>query len=164
MCNYFHYNGVIMSAMASQNIILTIVYSTVIQAQIKKHKKSASLAFVRGIHGWLVNSPQKGPVTRKMFPFIDVIMFCMNICSYITVYLAFSRKFWNCFQWIWTQTLHLDAHTFSYGLKQRIMLNRVGTATGWHALICYICANINLGLGGSQCNVALCTRGVRRVD
>ena len=35
---------------------------------------SASLAFVRGIHRWPVNSPHKGPVTRKMFPFNDVIM------------------------------------------------------------------------------------------
>ena len=39
-----------------------------------KHQSSASLAFVRGIHRWLVNSPHKGPVTRKMFPFDDVIM------------------------------------------------------------------------------------------
>ena len=29
---------------------------------------------MRGIHRWLVNSTLKGPVTRKMFPFDDVIM------------------------------------------------------------------------------------------
>ena len=40
----------------------------------KKHQSSESLAFVRGIHRWLVYSPHKGPVTRKMFPFDDVIM------------------------------------------------------------------------------------------
>ena len=40
----------------------------------KKHQSSASLALVRGIHRWSVNSPYKGPVTRKMFPFNDVIM------------------------------------------------------------------------------------------
>ena len=46
-----------------------------IQAQIKENiKSSASLAFVRGIHRWPVNSPHKWPVTRKMFPFDDVIM------------------------------------------------------------------------------------------
>ena len=39
-----------------------------------KHQSSASLAFVRGIHRWPVNSPHKGPVMRKMFPFDDVIM------------------------------------------------------------------------------------------
>ena len=42
-------------------------------ADLKKHQSSASLAFVRLIHRWLVNSPHKGPVTRKMFPFDDVI-------------------------------------------------------------------------------------------
>ena len=37
-------------------------------------KNTASMAFVRGIHRWPANSPHKGPVTRKMFPFDDVIM------------------------------------------------------------------------------------------
>ena len=40
----------------------------------RKYQSSVSLAFVRGIHPWLVNSPHKGPMTRKMFPFDDVIM------------------------------------------------------------------------------------------
>ena len=39
-----------------------------------KKKSSASLAFVRGIHRWSMNSPHKWPVTRKMFAFDDVIM------------------------------------------------------------------------------------------
>ena len=39
-----------------------------------KHQSSASLAFVRGIQRWPVNSPHKLPVTRKMFPFDGVIM------------------------------------------------------------------------------------------
>ena len=30
---------------------------------------------MRGIHRWPVNSPLKGPVTRKMLPFDDVIMY-----------------------------------------------------------------------------------------
>ena len=45
----------------------------------RKHQSSASLAFVWGIHRWPVNSPHKWPVTRKMFPFDDVIMF--SFCS-----------------------------------------------------------------------------------
>ena len=70
-----HYNDVIMSAMASQITSLTIAYSTVYSvADQIKHQSYASLAFVRGIHRWPVNSPHKGPVTRKMFPFDDVIM------------------------------------------------------------------------------------------
>ena len=43
----------------------------------KKHQSSASLAFVRGIHRSPVNSPHKGPVKRKIFPFDDVIMTVM---------------------------------------------------------------------------------------
>ena len=70
-----HYNYVIMGAKASQIYSLSSVYSTVYSGVYKrKHQSSASLAFVRGIHRWPVNSPHKGPVTRKMFPFDDVIM------------------------------------------------------------------------------------------
>ena len=61
--------------MASPITSLMIIYSTVYSgADQRKHQSSASLAFVMGIHRWPVNSPHKGPVTRKMFPFDDVIM------------------------------------------------------------------------------------------
>ena len=73
-----HYNDVIMSTMAPQITSLTIVYSTGYSgSDQRKHQRSASLAFVRGIHRWPVNSPHKWPVTGKMFPFDDVIMFCL---------------------------------------------------------------------------------------
>ena len=65
-----HYNDVIMTTIASQITSLTVVYSTVYSdADQRKHQSSASLAFVWGIHRdrWPVNSPHKGPVTRKMF-------------------------------------------------------------------------------------------------
>ena len=69
-----HYCNVILGAMESQITKLTIVYSTIHSGAYKKHRSSASLAFVRGIHRWPVNSPHKWPVTRKMFPFDDVVM------------------------------------------------------------------------------------------
>ena len=70
-----HYNDVIMGDMASQIIIFTIVYSTVYSdADQRKHQNSASLAFVREIQRRPVNSPHKWPVTRKIFPFDNVIM------------------------------------------------------------------------------------------
>ena len=69
----FHYTDVIMGTLASQITSLTIVYSTVYSdADQRKYQTSASPAFVRGIHR--PNSPHKWPVTRKMFPFDDVIM------------------------------------------------------------------------------------------
>ena len=64
-----------MNMMVSQITSLMIVYSTVYSgADQRKHQNSASLAFVRGIHRWPVNSPHKGPVKGKMIPFDDVIM------------------------------------------------------------------------------------------
>ena len=71
----YHYTDVIMGTMASQITSLTIVYSIVYSgADQRKHQSPASLALVRGLHRWPVNSPHKWPVTRKIFPFDDVIM------------------------------------------------------------------------------------------
>ena len=70
----FHYNEVIMGLMVSQITSLTIVYSAVYSGIDKRKQSSASLAFVRGIHRWPVNSLHKGPVMQKMFPFHNVIM------------------------------------------------------------------------------------------
>ena len=55
-----------MGAMASQITSLKIVYSTVYSSADQRiHLSSASLAFLRGIHRWPVNSPHTGPVTQK---------------------------------------------------------------------------------------------------
>ena len=72
-----HYGDVLMGAIASQITGISIVYSIVFPcADQRKHKNSASLAFVRRIHQWPVNSHHKGPMPRKMFPFDGVIMTC----------------------------------------------------------------------------------------
>ena len=74
-----HYDDVIMGAISSRITSLTIVSSTVyLDLDQTKHQSSVSLAFVRGIHWRPVNSPHKCPVTRKMFPFDDVIMTNIN--------------------------------------------------------------------------------------
>ena len=44
-------------------------------AQSSDDVGSTIWAFVREIHRWPLSSPHKGPATRKMFPFDDVIMF-----------------------------------------------------------------------------------------
>ena len=82
-----HYNGIIMSVVASQITSVSIVCSTVASgADQRKYESSASLAFVQGIHWWLVNSPHKRPVTQKMFPFDDVII--------ATHYRPIVRRIW----------------------------------------------------------------------
>ena len=60
-----------MGAITSKITSLTIVYSTdYSDTDQRKHQSSASLAF-----------PHKGPVTRKMFPFDDVIMITGSLCG-----------------------------------------------------------------------------------
>ena len=107
-------------------------YATVYSdADQRKHQSSASLAFVWGIHRAPVNSPHKWPVTRKMFPFDDVIM-CIGIVSMhflIALALHFrsqnqavaikepdpSFKFWQQGEFIWgewEQWLHLFTWRF----------------------------------------------------
>ena len=85
-----YYNVVIMSAIASQITGVWIVYSTVCSgANQRKHQRSGSLAFVRGIYRWPIKSPHKGPVTRKCFHLMTsswIILFLMilSINYYIT--------------------------------------------------------------------------------
>ena len=73
-------SDVIMGTMASQITGVSKVYSTFCSgANQRKHQNSASRAFVRGIHRSPKNSPQKKPITRKMFSFDDVIMYITSI-------------------------------------------------------------------------------------
>ena len=74
-----HYNDVIMSSLA-------IVYSTAYSGgeDQRKHRSSVSLAFVWGIHRSPVNSPQKWPVTRTIFPF-DAVTTPFNIVLHLLI-------------------------------------------------------------------------------
>ena len=83
--DFTHYSDAIIGPMASQITSFTIVYSTVSSGpDQRKYQSSASLAFVRGIHRGPVNSPHKWPVTRKMFPFDDVIMY-NGVCRLVFI-------------------------------------------------------------------------------
>ena len=88
-----------MTTMASQITYLEVVYLTVYSdADQRKHQSSASLAFVQVP----VNSPNKGPVTRKMFPFDDVIManvimrlanvLLINACGHVRAEFIWHQK------------------------------------------------------------------------
>ena len=80
-CLFIHYSDVIMSAMASQISRISTVYSVVYSAARQGQHQTCVTGFVRGIHRLPVDSPHKRPVTRKMFPFDDVIMvlFCFAL-------------------------------------------------------------------------------------
>ena len=90
-----HYSDVIMGALASQITSITIVYSTVyLGAHQRKYESSASLAFVRGIHRSPVNSPHKGPVTRKCFHLMTSSWFS-NITINQVCSILFKQRFVN---------------------------------------------------------------------
>ena len=86
-----HYGDFIMGAIPSQITSLTIVYSTVYSdADQRKHQSSASLAY-RGP----VNSPHKWPLTRKMFPFDDVIMsYSLIVKALFVIYVHLCLDWW----------------------------------------------------------------------
>ena len=71
----FRYSDVTMNAVAPQITGISIVCPTVCSdVHQRKYQSSASLAFVWEIHQWRADSSNKEPVTRKRFPFDDVIM------------------------------------------------------------------------------------------
>ena len=130
---WLHYDDIIMGTIASQITSLTIVYSTVYSgADQNKHQSSASLAFVWGIHRGPVNSPHKWPVTRKMFPFDDVIM----IYQEGVMPAASDQKYWQHY-WMQIPLLGQD--------------QRIGFRENW--LQGNIVSNIkaSLPLGGGLC-------------
>ena len=99
-----HYSNVIMNTMVSLITSVSSVCPTVwAGTHQRKHQSSASVAFVRGIHWWPVDSPHKGPVTQKMFSCDDTIMW---------------RDGWNGCVWIslrernaWTPCVIIRSHT-----------------------------------------------------
>ena len=111
-----HCCDIIMDAMASQITSLAIVYSIVHSgADQRKHQRSASLAFVRGIHRWPVNSPHKWPVTRKCFHLMTlsydttpwaVQCFLVDICQWDnSIRVSYPKR--NALSTsLWTQILN----------------------------------------------------------
>ena len=73
---------------------LDCLYSPLFRRRSKKNQSSASLAFVRGIHGWPEKSPHKGPVTRKMYQYDDVIM-QLVLRSSVGVSIASLSIYWH---------------------------------------------------------------------
>ena len=69
------HSDAILRSMASEISTVSIGCPTVCSgADQSKRQSSASLPFVRKIRRWPVDSPNKGPVRRKIFKLDDVIM------------------------------------------------------------------------------------------
>ena len=94
-----------MSAIASQITSLTIVYSIVYsRCRPKKTSKLRVTGLCAGNSPGPVNSPHKGPVTRKRFPFDDVITI---------LFMHFSCVGWMDRFLIWTSHGVKDTAHFS---------------------------------------------------
>ena len=122
---YYHYNDVIMGTIASQITSLTMVYSIVDSgADQRKYQSSVSLAFVREIYRWPVNSPHKWPVTREIFPFDDTIMYVFKIIKkgnvnvwYCTNLVENLYDYWNVL-WVFKLWGIWVLHKFSFDSRQ----------------------------------------------
>ena len=126
-----HYNDVTLGAIASQITSLTIVYSTIYSdANQRKHQSSALLAFARGIHRGPVNSQHKWPVTRKMSPFDDVIMFTSAMV--FVGYTALSRwRFRTKYLYIFWQ--HISTYMGNLDMFQSLF--HISGELNWNGLI-----------------------------
>ena len=117
-----------MSTMASQITSLTIVYSIVyLSADHRKHQNFALLAFMWGIHRRSVNSLHKGPITRKIFPFDDVIINISSQCwfpdwrPHSSLKVSQENMSHSCF-WVswynsWLLMKHDRSQTINYHMK-----------------------------------------------
>ena len=95
----------------------------------RKHQSSASLAFAWGIHRWPVNSPHKGPVTRKMFPFDEVIMKLAHILQTMMKCIVLKASVYVLMKILYATIYHSEekrAHIYS---ERYIM--RYGAGTLW---------------------------------
>ena len=119
-----------MVAVAAQITGISAVCSTVSSgADQRKHRSFAPLTFVRGIHRWSVVSPHESPVTRKMFPFDDVIL-----------YHSVSWLVWNL--------IDIDP-VLEYDMFTRFSNSRARIYTGWSNLITVTSLECHQITGGS---------------
>ena len=94
------------------NCLLNLLFN----CKSKKHLSSMSLAFVRGIHWWLVYSPHKEPVMQKMFS-VDVILLSAWLDLPKVLVICYSRYH----QDIWHKCSRLLTQAFIQALlKQNI--------------------------------------------
>ena len=116
---HIHYSYVIMDTMVSQIPVVSIVCSTVCSgADQRKYQSSTSLALVRGIHRWPMDSSHKGPVTRKMFPFYAMRSILRDIYIYIPMFHNIAsltrRQSYNCSQCHWNKLNQIQVQVFIF--------------------------------------------------
>ena len=142
--------------MASQITSVSIVYSIICPGEDqRKHQSYASLAFVRGIHRWPVNSLHKGPVTRKRFPFDDFIMVLVPspaLCGSPQISTNMTPSYIKFIQTpIDDICVHLWAMEFKWeNIKKIIIAKNIQDNRFYSFIFCYWCHKPS-SLGTHQC-------------
>ena len=120
---------------ASDNCLLNCLF----RRRSKKHQRFASLAFVRGIHRWPVNSPHRWPVLHQMFPFDDVTMLCLN-ASYWSIdaeWLTYPLPHWppGALMWYFGDVIFkLISVTDGWSISAAIWMS-LGLTDDWSILV-----------------------------
>ena len=157
---FVHYNDVIMSAVVPQITSLTIVYSTAYSlADQRKHQSSKSLAFVRGIHRWPVNSPHKGPIIWKCSHLMTSSTKTMITAlylqatwpkNYISLVHEISLSIWNIhfYYWGWEKVSAIMMRkigVFNCMTRVIFQLKNAGIRSHWYNRGCIYYGYIDSG-------------------
>ena len=142
-------------------------FSWWLQRRSKKYLSSASLTFVQEIQQWQVNSPQKRPVTRQIFPFDDVIMFesswrrtfmrgwlLMDFCRTLRINYDWpnARKWRELFVVAWLIFAQCLFHLIRPLCDTQILIPREKTfvGMGYKIAYCRICLYFHAGYSFAQ--------------
>ena len=118
-----HYNNVIMGATASKMTGASIVCLTVCSGQIKKTSKLRVAGHCEGSPP--ADSPHKGPVTRKMLPFDDVIA-KVPFSTRVLLVMATGNTNWGLGNLIESEVCK-GQNYYTFRLKQHIRQVKSGT-------------------------------------
>ena len=125
----WHYNGVIMGAMASKITTRDSLLNRIFRRRSKKAWKHRVTGLCGGIHRWPVNSTHTWPVTRKMLPFDDVIMISVDdiiqwtLSREVICQLSSSPHSWQ-------KSLLMVTHTLFFIYTLRLLLINVHDVRG----------------------------------
>ena len=130
--------------MASQITGISIICSTVCsRADQGKHQSSVSLAFVKRIHRWPLDATDKGPVTRIMFPFDDVITLFSSYCNSFDNRVPVNQIYW-CPISKWVAVIWQDDGLLANLARRWHPMSVVASQITGNSTVCLL-ANINIG-------------------
>ena len=123
--SHLHYNDIIMTTMSSQITILTVVYSTVYS---DAGKKNTSKLRVTGLCA--VNSPHKGPVTRKCFHLMTSSCLAQTrMCAQQKVAQSVKQMTPSFLQWKFvmhqTIAMHYEVHLRNRAIDEPLFIRHI---------------------------------------